>query len=302
METEAGNVTVEKRAAEPLPGGRTRQEVVIDGTIPGTLLRPASDGPHPAILYCHAHGNAWHIGRREVLEGRPAFQAGAYGPALVAAGYVVLCLDMPGHGDRQAEGSEPALAKAALWRGETLMGQMLDDLRRGVTMLAHDAAVDATRIGALGLSMGATHAYWLAALDDRVAAVAHLCAFANMGPLIATGAHDLHGIYMTVPGLLAAGEMSEVAAMITPRPQFIGYGGRDPLTPPGALNPALDQVRSAYRHHSAADALQFFGCAESGHIEPIGMRKAVLRFLKTAFGPAERGPDATKGDHAPPTA
>jgi dipeptidyl aminopeptidase/acylaminoacyl peptidase len=79
---------------------------------------------------------------------------------------------MPGHGARQAEGSEGALAKAALWRGETLMGRMLGDLAAGLTRSAADPGSMRARIGAMGLSMGATHAYWLAALDDRVAAVA----------------------------------------------------------------------------------------------------------------------------------
>jgi dienelactone hydrolase len=97
--------------------------------------------------------------------------------------------------------------------------------------------VDGGRIAAMGLSMGATHAYWLAALDDRVAAVVHLCAFADMGPLIASGGHDLHGIYMSVPGLLQNGDMGDVAALIAPRPQFIAWGGRDPLTPEAANPP-----------------------------------------------------------------
>jgi hypothetical protein len=60
-----------------------------------------------------------------------------------------------------------------------------------------------------------------------------------MGPLIEAGAHDLHGIYMSVPGLLAEGDMGDVAALIAPRPQFIAWGGRDPLTPEAAIPPAL---------------------------------------------------------------
>jgi dienelactone hydrolase len=82
---------------------------------------------------------------------------------------------------RLAEGSEAALAKAALWRGETLMGAMLGDLAAGLDFLAAETDVDAGRIGAMGLSMGATHAYWLAALDHRVAAVAHLVRLRGYG-------------------------------------------------------------------------------------------------------------------------
>jgi dienelactone hydrolase len=270
--------------------------VILDrgeGPIPGTLLRPEGDGPHPAILYCHAHGNAWDIGRRELLDGRPAFRCGPWGPVLARAGFVVLCLDMPGHGPRQAEGSEGALAKAALWRGGTLMGRMLGDLMAGLDALGTDPGVDGTRIAAMGLSMGATHAYWLAALDERVAAVVHLCAFADMAPLIATGGHDLHGIYMSVPGLLQHGDMGDVAALIAPRPQFIAWGGRDPLTPEAAISPALSRVTAAYREAGAENALWIVQDPDTGHEETPAMRAEALAFLARWLGVTGRGPDAT---------
>jgi dienelactone hydrolase len=301
----AVRTSVKRGAASPLGHGITRGEVTLDrgeGPIPGTLLRPDGEGPHPAILYCHAHGNAWGIGRRELLEGRPALKCGPYGPVLAQAGFAVLCLDMPGHGDRQAEGTEGALAKAALWRGGTLMGRMLGDLMAGLDALQAEPWIDGARIGAMGLSMGATHAYWLAALDDRVTAVAHLCAFADMGPLIASGAHDLHGVYMTVPGFLDHGDMGDVAALIAPRPQFIAFGGRDPLTPGDALRPALDRVRGAYRDAGASGALILHGEAQAGHEETAGMRAAVLSFLTGAFGPPGRGADATEAQERSPDA
>ncbi|MDG4648537.1 dienelactone hydrolase family protein [Roseibacterium sp. SDUM158017] len=254
---------------------------------PATCLRPRAAGRRPAILYCHAHGNDWSIGWRELTEGRPALPCGPYGPVLAALGFVVLCLDMPGHGARRAEGSESAMAKAAHWRGGTLLGRMLEELGAGIDALASDPQVDAGRIGALGLSMGATHAYWLAALDDRVAAVAHLCAFADMGPLIEAGAHDLHGAYMTVPGLLAEGDMGDVAAMIAPRPQFVGAGRRDPLTPPAALDPALARLRAAYAAAGASRRLAVMVEDDTGHVETPRMRQAVLAFLSESL--AERG-------------
>jgi dienelactone hydrolase len=269
-------------------GAFLREELILDtdrGPIPATRLRPAGDGPFPAILYCHAHGNAWEIGRRELMEGRRALPSGAYGPVLAAAGYVVLCLDMTGHGERQGDGPEGALAKAALWRGETLLGRMLGDLAQGLCILAEDPRVDADRIGTLGLSMGATHAYWLAALDDRVAAAAHLCAFADMGPLIAGGGHDLHGIYMTVPSLLRHGDMGEVASLIAPRPQLVCAGLADPLTPPEAFDPALARVRAAYAETHADERLEVVTDGHRGHVETPEMRAAVLRFLSEALGP-----------------
>jgi Acetyl esterase (deacetylase) len=191
--------------------------------VPARLLWP--DTPNgAAILYAHAHGNRYDIGKAELTEGRPALQDPPLGLYLAGLGYTVLCRDIPGFGARQGEGSESALSKAALWYGRPLLGLMLDDLARAQEALAGLSGVDGGRIAVLGVSMGATLAYWHAALTPSVAACAHLCAFARMAPLIATGAHDLHGPYMTVPGLLPAHDMDDVAALIAPRPQLVGAG------------------------------------------------------------------------------
>lgn len=255
-----------------------------DGAVPGTLLLSAdAAGSLPAILYCHAHGNRHDIGAAELLEGRRALRDPPYGPALARRGYAVLCVDMPGFGARRAEGTESALAKAALWRGATLFGRMMADLSVALDALAAHPAVDPARIATLGISMGATHAYWLAARDGRVAACAHMCAFADIGPLIETGAHDLHGPYMTVPGLLDHGDMGDVAALVAPRPQLIASGAQDPLTPPQALRPALDRLRQAYDDEGAPEALTVLTSADTGHEETAEMRAAVLGFLAHAL-------------------
>lgn len=164
--------------------------------IPALLFRPASvEAPCPAILYCHAHGGRYEIGKAELSQGGPALAEPPYGPVLAEMGLTVLCLDMPTFGGRSHE-AESALSKACLWWGGTLFGSMLSDLASGLDYLERRDDVDAARIAALGISMGGTHAWWLAVLDDRIMAVADLCCFADMDALIATGAHDLHGHYM----------------------------------------------------------------------------------------------------------
>lgn len=273
---------------ETVRNGIRHQRVTLQGTGPaiaGTMLMPATDGGRaPAILYCHAHGNRYDIGAAELTEGRPALQDPPYGPLLAERGYAVLCIDMPGFGSRQTEGTESALAKTALWRGQTLFGHMLADLTTALDALTAHPAVDPARIATLGISMGATHAYWLAALDERIAACAHMCAFADIGPLIETNAHDLHGIYMTVPGLLEKGDMGDVAALIAPRPQLAASGLKDPLTPPVALNPALSRLRQAYETQRASDRLTVLTSPDTGHQETPEMRAAVLTFLENALG------------------
>lgn len=239
--------------------------------IPARLLLPARP-VGSAILYAHAHGNAYDIGRRELTEGRPALLQPPLGLWLAQQGHVVLCPDLPGFGDRRPEGSEATLAKAALWQGRPLLGWMLDDLARAHTALAALPQVDPARIASIGISMGATLAYWYAALHPAIAATAHFCAFADIAPLIATGAHDLHGIYMTVPGLLPDHDMAEVAALVAPRVQIIGAGLCDPLTPPGALNPALQRLRAAY---AGSNRLRVVLEPQGGHRESPAMRAAL---------------------------
>jgi AcrR family transcriptional regulator len=172
-----------------------------------------------------------------------------------------------------------ALAKALLWRGTTLMGLMLADLLAAFEYLAARPDVDTTRIATFGLSMGATHAYFLAVLEPRVARAAHLCAYADLDSLIETGAHDLHGHYMTVPGLLAATSTGRIAGMVAPRPQLICTGDHDPLTPPDAVDTAYRQTRAAYETADAATALTRLSQPETGHEETPQMRRAVLEFL-----------------------
>lgn len=243
----------------------------------GVLTRPSSDAPAPAILYLHAHGARYDIGAGELLNGRPALQA-PLGPVLASMGFVTLAIDMPCFGER-ATMSESAASKALLWNGRSLAGQMIGEQAAMIDWLAARPDVDATRIGAFGISMGATFGYWLAAVDERIACVAHLCCYADFAALIETGAHDLHGIYLTIPGLLNIASSGEIAGLIAPRPQLICIGDLDPLTSPAAVDCALAETRAAYAAANASDRLVLHREPDTGHRESSAMRDAVLAFL-----------------------
>ncbi|MFZ7089851.1 alpha/beta hydrolase [Primorskyibacter sp. 2E233] len=268
-----GDVPEGVQVNETTIAGGIRQDWLLNGAT-ATLLCPDGASPRPTVLYCHAHGGDYTLGRRELIQGA-RWLTGPYAPDLLGLGLNVLCVDMPGFGDRQGSGSESALAKAGLWRGQPLMGRMLGDLQGAVSWL--ESQPFCTQIATLGMSMGAAHAYWLAALDPRISACAHLCMLADMAPLIETGTHDRHGHFLTVPGLLRHAEMGDVAALIAPRPQVITHGTGDHLTPPEARDPALERVHRAY---ATGGHLVTRLCEAETHIETPPMRAAVINFLR----------------------
>lgn len=242
----------------------------------GLLTRPLHPaGRLPAILYAHSHGGGYAIGATELLDGRD-YLVDPLGPVFAHAGYVTLAIDMPVFGERSNVG-ESAAAKALLWMGKSLFGQMLSEQAAALTYLASRADVDPARIGAFGISMGSTLSYWLAAMDPRLKAVAHLCCFADQRTMIELGAHDGHGIYMTVPGLLAETDAGAIAALIAPRPQLVCIGEADSLTPPLAVARAWAELEPAYA--ATPDTLQLVSEPGIGHQETPKSRAAMLAFF-----------------------
>ena len=244
----------------------------------GFFARPPGNHPVPAILYIHAHGARYDIGADELMHGRSALQS-PLGPEFAANGIAVLAVEAPTFGTR-TKPDESTRAKALLWRGKSLAGQMLGEQAAAFSWLAGRQDVIADRIGIFGLSMGATLGYWLAAVEPRATCVAHECCYADFAKLIELGAHDLHGIYLTIPGLLNMYSNGQIAGRIAPRPQFISIGDRDPLTPPEAVDIALLQTRAAYGAAGAEDRLIIHREPDTGHVETPAMRAAMLAFFR----------------------
>jgi dienelactone hydrolase len=257
-------------------------DLLIDGAhVRGLLTRPDTPGKHPAILYAHSHGGVYTIGADELLQGRDYLLDPPLGPLFAKAGYVTLCIDLPCFGKR-ATVSESYAAKALLWYDRALICEMLGDQQAALSYLIARDDVDPHRVGAFGISMGCTLSYWLAAVDERIAAVAHLCCFADMRTMIQLGAHDGHGIYMVVPGLLDEADAGAIGALITPRPQLVCIGEADKLTPLPAFEMAWHEMAQAYVGYDTLSVVREPGV---GHQETPRMRQAVFEFFARHLHP-----------------
>ena len=246
--------------------------------VPALLLLPPDREPRGLVLYCHAHGNNFAIGKDELLLGRPALQPPPYGEVLPAIGAAVLAIDHWCFGER-ANRSERALVKQLTWEGCTLWGYRVHDSLAALQWLRGQSRLTAAPTATLGLSMGSAMALWAAALDPAIDACIELCGLAEYDALIETGGHDLHGEYFFVPGLRCAFSAAEIAALIAPRPHLSLVGRDDPLTPPAGVA-SIDRVL----HETYAALGRPAGWRQrvfaTGHQETPAMRSEVLQALE----------------------
>lgn len=253
--------------------------------VPAYFLKPLKGTePHPTILYSHAHGGEFELGKDEVLLGRRQLQAPPYGSALAARGYAVLAIDHWNFGERRGR-TESELFKEMLWKGRVLFGLMVYDCLKALEYLLSRRDVHPRRIGALGLSMGSTLSWWTAALDERVAAVVDICCLTDFQALLERRGLDGHGVYYYVPGLLKHFTTAGIQALICPRPHLSLAGNLDPLTPPDGLDRIDRQMKQLYGQAGAARSWKLVR-QEVGHLETGFMRAEALSFLHETLGGA----------------
>jgi len=247
--------------------------------VPAYLARPRGEvRAAPAVLYNHAHGGHWEVGKREFIDGLGALQSPPYAKQLTALGYCALCIDAWNFGERRGR-TESELFKEMLWRGRVLWGMMVYDSIRALDYLASRPEVDAERLATLGLSMGSTMAWWLAALDERIRVCVDICCLTDYDELIRTRGLDGHGIYYYVPRLLAHFTTAEINALIAPRAHLGLAGNYDALTPPAGLDRIDAALRRVYADLGVPERWKLLRY-DTGHYETAHGRKAIVDFLQ----------------------
>jgi len=131
------------------------------------LYIPGGKGKFPGVIVMMGHS----------AEGRLYDKYQAVGITLALNGYVSLCIDPWGSGERttihgvfEDHGDQNNLGSALLNIGEPLIGMQITDNIRGVDLLCSLPYVDQQHIGATGSSGGGNQTMWLTAMDERIKA------------------------------------------------------------------------------------------------------------------------------------
>lgn len=246
--------------------------------VPAYYVRPVEvDGPVPVVLYHHAHGGDYVLGKDELINGRSALQDPPWARVLTGLGFGALCIDTWAFGERRGR-SEGTIFRQMLWDGQVMWGMMVFDALRSVDYLVSRDDVDSTRIATLGLSMGSTLAWWLAALDERLTTCVDLCCLTEFDALEAIGNLEGHGIYYYVPRLRQHFTAGQINSLIAPRPHLALAGRYDRLTPLAGLERIDAELHEVYAAAGASEAwrLETFPC---GHLETSAMRAAAIEWL-----------------------
>lgn len=274
-------------------GGQKRQEEERDGYIletwdldlngieivPAYLARPiGAKGRLPAVVFDHSHGGGYTIGRKEFVDGRPYLQPEPYAKVLTRLGCVGLAIDHWVFGER-SHTSELDTFKAMLWQGRVLWGMMVYDSLRAVDWLTTRPDVDAARIGTLGMSMGSTMAWWLAALDERIKVTVDICCLTEFNTLLARKGLGGHGVYYYVPRLLNHFTTSQINELIVPRAHLGLAGLQDRLTPVEGLDIIDRDLTRAYTQAGHPERWKLLRY-DVGHQETAAGRQAIVEFLQ----------------------
>lgn len=247
--------------------------------VPGYVARPKSlTGKAPGVVFCHSHGGGYTIGKREFIEGRSYLQPTPYARALTDLGYVAICIDAWVFGER-SHTSELDMFKGMLWHGQVLWGMMVYDSLRAVDVLLQRPDVDASRLATLGMSMGSTAAWWLAALDTRISVCVDINCLTDFQALIEDKGLSRHGVYYYVPSLLEHFTTAQINDLIAPRAHLALAGLRDKLTPVAGLDRIdahLTRTYAAQGHPERWSLLRY----DVEHQETPEGRQAVLAFLQ----------------------
>lgn len=246
--------------------------------IPAYFTRPKGRETYPAVLFSHSHGGQYHLGKDELLNACGYMYKPGYADALAKCGIAALAIDHWCFGERSGH-TETACFKQMLWDGEVMWGRMVYDSLKALDYLHSREDVDKSRIGALGMSMGSTMSWWVAALDERIKVCIDIHCLSDYDAMVLEDRLDMHGIYYFVLGLRRKFTSAQINSLIAPRAHLSTIGLYDGLTPQQGVDRIEKELKEVYAQMDATDKLSILRYPV-GHRETAEARADILAFLK----------------------
>lgn len=244
------------------PGERVASYVLIPhGVDPGH--------PAPAICLWHQHNGRWSLGKSEPagLDGMPMHHTGV---ALAKEGYVVICPDALGFGEREkgyklsAGNLERYLFLKYVVAGKCLAWKHILDMRRAVDYLVTRPEVKVDRIGCYGHSMGSTHMYLVGPWEPRLKALVGNCCLPTYAAIHRE--QILHCFPNFIPGLFSIGDTPDMVALIAPRPVHMNFGEMDGGSPIDEVRRGIEVIQRAYEAQHAEKNFSAYIELGAGHV------------------------------------
>ena len=240
---ERDDFTVENLHFQSSPG----LYVTANLYLPKNLSRPA-----PTVLYLSGHGPV--ISNGVSYGNKVSYQH--HGAWFARNGYVCLVVDTLQLGE--ILGLHHGTYRENLWwwnsRGYTPAGVEAWNCIRALDYLSTRPEVDTNRFGATGRSGGGAYSWWIAALDERIKAVAPVAGITDLYNHVVDGVVEGHCDCMFTVNT-HRWDYPQVAALVAPRPLLIVNTDADSIFPLDGVMRLHSEVRRIYELHHASTNL-----------------------------------------------
>ena len=239
--------------------------------VPCWLYIPANVESAPLTICLSGHGGGMHVaaGKAKNDKDRKSLEEWphrAMGLRAIREGRCALILEARSFGEASLEGygtSCTEAAKIAILMGRTTIGERVWDAMRILdAVLDTFPEVEKENIVCTGNSGGGTATYYLACMDERIAAAAPSCSVCTYEASIAAMSHCMCN---HIPYIRKYFEMGDLACLIAPRKLVVAAGLQDDIFPIAGVRKSFDTIAEIYK---AADAAE--NCAlvvgEGGHL------------------------------------
>jgi dienelactone hydrolase len=262
-------------------------------SIPAYLLVPRDHKPNGvAALAIHGHGDIEPcIGQRDEYHRQFALE-------LAKAGYLVLCPEIRGFGTlNDMAGDRPGyrldywnqakrvndrqftLVTDALIKGNTLVGETVEDLLRWEEWLAQKHGIKSIKV--TGLSYGGDLALTYPVFSKRVERIFASGTFGSFSPIFE---RCYNAPAHCIPGVLRWLDRADIAGLNAPRPIALHFGEKDTPSRDNysasyneTVRPAFAELKQIYAAVKAADRVRLLVSKGKGHEMDV---PALLAFFR----------------------